>query len=197
MEGANDAAEGLRQGAAEEIRPLVGKQAAHLHHRVGDDHIGGVPADIGEGIAGGGQGPLVIQGGLDGELAAGLELAGPFFTHRQDLAAEFVADDHRVFGHVIRHPLVIRALDGRLVGGHAQAVRNHPGQDLVRAGGRQLEGFQPQIVFSIEPYGFGLHGEYRLSEESKGWVNPGLPGAPAPRRRPPDGRGRAPPASGR
>ena len=59
---------------------------------------------------------------LDGELAAGLELTGPFFPHLQNLPAELMADDHRVFGYVVRHPLVGRTLDGCLVGGHAQTV---------------------------------------------------------------------------
>ena len=151
VEGADDAAHGLGQGAVIERRAAVGQQAAPLHDHVRDHHVGGVAADVGEGVAGGGVGVLgLVQRGLDGELLAGLELIGPLGADFHDLAAELMADDDGVLRHVVGNTLMIGALDGRLVGRHANAVGDNMGKDLVLSDGRELKGLQTQVVLAIQ-----------------------------------------------
>ena len=111
--------------------------------------MGCVSADVWIGIAGGIQRALIVEGGLDGEFLSLFELSGPFGANLQNFAAELMADDDRVLRHIVGNPLVVRALDGGLVGGHADAVRDHPCQDFILFHGRKVELLQPKVVFAV------------------------------------------------
>ena len=80
-----------------------------------DDHVDGVAADVAVGVAGSVKGALVVEGGLDRELSPGSEFLLPLLADLHDLAAELVTDDDGMFGDVLRHALVLAALDRRLV----------------------------------------------------------------------------------
>ena len=157
MEGADDAAHGLGQGAVEVCIGVVFQQV------VGDQRLNGhvgilaVAAAIGIGIARGHLRALVEVGGLDGEAVAGLVLVLPVLAHGVDHTAELMAHDGGVLGHVVRHPLVLRALDGGLVGAHADAVRDDLDLHIVRANLGQVDLLQAQVHFPMNPYRFGLH----------------------------------------
>ena len=159
MVAANDAAHGLSQGAVEVSLVVVGQQATALHNFVGDDDVGSVAADMGIGVAGSSQAALVVHGGLNGKLVAGLELVSPLSADFHDLAAELMADDHGVFCHIIGNTLVVGTLNGSLVGGHADAVGNDMSQDLIVLDLGKLELFQSQVVHAIDTNCFRLHKE--------------------------------------
>ena len=164
VHGADDAAQGLAQRSGIEAFALEGEQATHLHHLRGNDDIGRVPADVLVGVAGSGKhadrGIRIVEGRLDGELVAGLELVCPFGADFDDLAGEFVTDDGRVLGDVVRDPLVGGSLVGGFVRGHADAVAHHFREDLILFDLRQLELLEPQVANAVKAYRFGLHIDY-------------------------------------
>ena len=73
------------------------------------------------------------------------------------LACKLVADDGRILGDVVGDAFVGRTLVGSLVGGHADAVADHLGQDLIFLDLRELELFEPQVIHAVEAYCFGFH----------------------------------------
>jgi hypothetical protein len=58
-------------------------------------------------------------------------------------------DHNWVLGHIIGDPFVVRSLEGGLVGGHAEAVADHPGQDLILPDGRQFKLLYPEVLFAM------------------------------------------------
>ena len=157
MERAHDAGERLRQRTIEEAVRLVFEQAVHQHHFLRQDGVSRVAAAIPVGVARRAQAALVVQRGLDGELIARLVFVRPFGADLHDFAAEFVADDDRMHGDVLGHALVILALDGGLVAGHANAIRNDLHQNLIVLDGGQFKGFHAQVVFAIQANRCGFH----------------------------------------
>ena len=153
--GAHNAAQGLGHRAVEEGLSAVLEQAVGLHHLGVDDGVGGVAAHVLEGVAGGGDG--AVHGRLDGEFLAGLELVLPTAAHLLDDAAELMAHDDRVLVDIGGHPLVVGALHGRLIGGHADGIADDFDQNFVVLDGRQLEALQAQVVDSVQPYSGGFH----------------------------------------
>ena len=154
MEGADDAAQGLGQGAIEVLIGPVFQQAILLHD-LGKQHgILAVAAAELEGIARGLHRALVGNRRLDGELVPLRILALPLCADLFYDTAEFMADDRRMLGDIIGHALVVGALYGRLVAGHADGIGNHLHQNFVVLDLRQLKGVQPQIVLSMQTYCF-------------------------------------------
>ena len=157
VEGADRAAHRVGQGGFVVGLAGVFQHAAALHHLGGQDAVGGVAAAELVGVAGAPHGALVVEGGLDGELHAGLILVLVFRAHLDDIAGELVAHDGGVLGHVGVDPLVAGAEDGALVGGHADGVGHHLDQDLVLLDGGQLKGIDPQVVGGVQTQGFRFH----------------------------------------
>ena len=62
-----------------------------------------------------------------------------------------------VFMYVVGHALVVGALDGRLIAGHAYGIGYDVRQYLVLLNSRKLKFLQPQIVFSVKSNRFGFH----------------------------------------
>ena len=154
---ADDAAHGLSQGTVEISFIVVGQQAAALHNFVGNDDVGSIAADMGIGVTGSGQAALIVHSGLDGELVAGLELVSPSSANFHDLAAELMADDNRILSHIVGNALVVGALDSSLVRGHADAVGNNMGQDLIVLNLGKLKLLQSQVVDTVDTNCFSLH----------------------------------------
>ena len=78
VHGADHAGQGLAERGGVEAFALVGEQAALGHHLCGNHDVGGVASDVLVRISGSGEhsygAAFVGEGGLDGELVAGLEL---------------------------------------------------------------------------------------------------------------------------
>ena len=157
MEGAHDAGHGFGNGPVEEGVARVGQQIAGGHDLLRDHHVGGVAADVLVGVTGGGERALVVDGGLDGELVAHLELALPLGAHFHQFAAELVTDDDGVLRHIVGNALVGGSLFGGLETGHADAVGNDPGEDLVLFDGGKFEGLQSQVFFTVKADSCGFH----------------------------------------
>jgi hypothetical protein len=155
--GADDAGHRLGERAHEEGVGRIGQEAAHLHHLGGDDDVGGVAADILVGVAGRPERTLVVDGRLDGELVAFLELPRPFGADLDELAAELVADDRRLLGQRPADALVRVALHGELVAGHADRVGHDFGEDFVVLDFGKLELLEPEVVDAIYADRFRLH----------------------------------------
>ena len=82
VEGADDAAHGLCEGAVEVCVGIVGQQAVgQQRSRWGCWRTGLSPPQYGIGVAGGHLGALVVMRGLYGEALAGLVLVLPVFAH--------------------------------------------------------------------------------------------------------------------
>ena len=158
LERTGHAAQRLGQGRAEERFAMVRQQAAALHELVRDHDIGRIAADGPEGVAGRPHGALVVDVRLNGEALAGLELALPLAADLKNLAAELMSHDHGVLRHVVGHALVIRALLGRLIGGHADGIADDLRENFVVPDRRKLEGFQSQVFLAIQAHGSGFHG---------------------------------------
>ena len=161
VHGANHAGKRLAQRGG--VEPVAGilQQAAFFHHLVRDDDVGGVAAGILVGITRGAvqarRTDFVVDGRLDGELVSGFELILPFLAHGDNLARELVADDDRFLGDVAGHPLVGIGLMRSLIGRHTDGIADDFGEDFVFARLRQLEGFESEVVFSVQSDSSGLH----------------------------------------
>jgi len=153
MHGADHAGQRLAKGSGIEARTLVREQTPHLHHLGRDDDVGGVATDESVGIARGGKGSdrtaLIVKGRLDGELVTRLELILPPGADLDDLSGELVADDRRILGDVIRHPLVVGGLMGGLVGRHAEAVADNLREDLIILHHGEFELFETKVFLTI------------------------------------------------
>ena len=162
MEGrvgrADGAAHGLGQRGFKVGVALILKQAAQLHHLGGDDGVGAVAAKVGIAVAGGPHGALVVEGGLQGELHAGLELILVVLANLDDIARKLVTHDHGVFMHVLGHALMLFAQHGALVGGHADAVGNHFRQNFIVRNFGQLKFLGTQILGAVQAQSLGFHG---------------------------------------
>ena len=158
MEGADDAAHGLSQGAVEVgigivVQQVVGQQRLH-----GDVGILGVAAAVLVGIAGSHLGALVEMGGLNGKAVAGLIFVLPVFTHSVNHAAEFVAHNGGILGAVVGNALVVRALHGSLIGAHADTVGHDFDLHVIGANLRQVDLLQTQIHLAMDSNSFRFHG---------------------------------------
>ena len=155
--GADDAAHGFAEAGLEEGVAGVFEEAADLHDAGGDADVGGVAADGGEGVSGGVHGAMVVDGGLDAEEVAGLELVGPLGADLEDASGEFVSEDGGVSVAVVGDALVVGAGLGGLVAGHADGVADDFGDDAVVTAGWQLEGLQTEVHLAVDTKGGGLH----------------------------------------
>ena len=66
-------------------------------------------------------------------------------------------DDDGIFRHVRGDPLVIRPLGGRFVGGHADAVGKHFGEDFPVGDFGEVEFLHPEIHNAVQADCLGLH----------------------------------------
>ena len=71
------------------------------------------------------------------------------FADLDDLSGELVADDRRILGDVIRHPLVVGGLMGGLVGRHAEAVADNLREDLIILHHGEFELFETKVFLTI------------------------------------------------
>ncbi len=81
----------------------------------------------------------------------------PFRADFDNLTAEFMPDDNRVFGDIIGYALVGCALKRRLMRGHAHAVGYNACEYFVVFYRGQLELLQPKVVHTIQAHCFGFH----------------------------------------
>ena len=128
-----------------------------LHDLVHQDGILRIAAAEFEGIAGRHHRAAIIDGGLNGEFLALLILIGPLRADFFNNAAEFMTDDRRMLRNIIGNALMIGALDGRLVAGHADGVRNDLYQNLVVLNGGHFESIQTKIVGAVHAHCFVQH----------------------------------------
>ena len=157
MVGAYDAAEGLCQGAIEVSVCIVVQQAVVIHNFIHQDGVLGIAAAELEGVAGGHHGAAIVNGGLDGELIAGLILVSPLCADLLDHAAELVADDCRMLSDVFRNALVSGTLDGSLVAGHADGVGDDLYEDLVILDCGHFKGIETKVIGSVHANCFVQH----------------------------------------
>ncbi len=157
VEGGDDAAVGLRQGAQEEHIRVIGDEAVHLQDLDGHGHIGGVTPAVPVGVAGGQHGALVGVGGLDDIAVTGLVLVLPVFAHLHDAAAKLMAHDGGVGGHIIGHPGMVGAQHRGFVAAHAQGIGHHLADDRIIGHGGKLKLLQAQVFFAIQANSFGFH----------------------------------------
>ena len=150
IEGADDARQRLYQRAFKVAVALVAEQAVLFHHLVWDQHMGGFTAHVREGIPRAIGAIRQLQVGLNHVTATGSELVLPFFADAQDLAAELMANNDRVFRHVIRHLFMVGTLVGFFPGGKADAVGHYRCQDFILRHVRQCKLLKAQIVFAIQ-----------------------------------------------
>ena len=141
---------------------LVLQQAAQFHDLGRDDAVGGIAAEELVGVAGAPHGALVVQGRLQSELHAGLELVLMCLAHLDDITGELVTHDSGVLGYIRVHTLVAGAEDGALVSRHADAVGNDLDQDLIVLDLRQFKSIQTQIVGGMQTNSFDFHNETLL-----------------------------------
>ena len=158
VEGADDAAQRLRQRAVEVFLCAVLQQAVLLHDFGNQDGVLRIAAAVFKGVAWRHLRAVVSDGGLNDELLAGRELVCPLCADLFDDAAEFMADDRGVLGNVVRHALVVRALDGRLVAGHADGVGNDLDENFVVADLRKFKCVEAQVVLRMHAHRFVGHG---------------------------------------
>ena len=109
VESTDGAAHRLGQRSLVVSTALVLQQAAQFHDLGRDDAVGGVAAEELVGVAGAPHGALVVQGGLQGELHAGLELVLMRLAHLDDITGELVTHDGGVLGYIRMHTLVSSA----------------------------------------------------------------------------------------
>ena len=128
-----------------------------IHNFVHQDGILGIAAAELEGIAGGHHGAAIVDGGLDGELLANLVLVCPLCADLLDHAAELMADDGGMLSDVLGNALVVGALDGSLVAGHADGVGDDLYENLVILDGGHFKGIQTEIVCSMHANGLIQH----------------------------------------
>ena len=157
VEGADDAAHRLGQGAVEIGVRIVGEQVVGQKRLDRHQRILGIAAAILIGIARGELRALVEVRRLDGEALTGLVLVLPVFAYRVDHAAELMADDGGMLRHVVGHALVIRALNGGFIGAHADRVGNDLYPNVVVPDLGELDLFQTQIHLAVDAYRFGHH----------------------------------------
>ena len=162
VERTDGAAHGLGQRSLVVGASLVLQQAAQLHDLGRDDAVGGIAAEELVGVAGAPHGALVVQGGLQGELHAGLELVLMCLAHLDDITGELVTHDGGVLGYIRMHTLVSSAEDGALVSRHADAIGNDLDQDLIVLDLRQFKSIQTQIVGGVQTNSFDFHNETLL-----------------------------------
>lgn len=106
VESTDGAAHRLGQRSLVVSTALVLQQAAQFHDLGRDDAVGGIAAEELVGVAGAPHGALVVQGGLQGELHAGLELVLMRLAHLDDITGELVTHDGGVLGYIRMHTLV-------------------------------------------------------------------------------------------
>ncbi len=153
VHGTDNTRQRLTQRCRIKTRTLVRQEATHLHHLGRNDDVSRVAADESIGISRSGQQSYrtsgVVEGRLDGELVSRLELILPLGADLNNLSGELVTDDRWILGDVVRNPLVIGSLMGRLVGRHAKAVADNLGEDLVILHPGELELLETKVIFSI------------------------------------------------
>ena len=119
VHSSHNAAERLAEGCRIKCLAVVWQEAAGFHNFAWDNDIGSitsyVPVRIPRCAQYADRAALVIESRLDGEFVAGLETVFPFLADLHYFTGEFVSDDRRVFGNVIRNPFVVAALMGGLV----------------------------------------------------------------------------------
>ena len=162
VESTDGAAHRLGQRSLVVSTALVLQQAAQFHDLGRDDAVGGVAAEELVGVAGAPHGALVVQGGLQGELHAGLELVLMRLAHLDDITGELVTHDGGVLGYIRMHTLVTSAEDGALVSRHTDAIGNDLDQDLIVLDLRQFKSIQTQIVGGVQTNSFDFHNETLL-----------------------------------
>ena len=166
VERADDAAHRLGQGAVEINVGVIRQQAVHQQRFDGNVAILCVAAAVLIGIAGSHLGAFVEMGGLNGEALTGLVLVLPVLADLLNDAAELVTDNGRMLGNIVGNALVLRAFDRRLIGAHADRVRNDLDLYVVRADLRQLDLFQTKIHLSVNANSFRFHIQTFLSVAS-------------------------------
>ncbi len=82
---------------------------------------------------------LIVNRRLNGEAHALLVAPLPFGAYLLDNPRGLVPDDDRPLADPLRDALVRLPLDRRLVGGHADAVRDHPGEYFILLQGWEVE----------------------------------------------------------
>ena len=149
MESADDAAVRLGKRCAEVALALIRQQAAHFHHFVGKNDVGGITAHAGVGVAERVGKPLVVQSGLDAEHLTGVKLVRPLAADLDQFATELVTEDDGTLRNVLGDALVLAALDQCFVGRHTQTVGDDKGEYFIILEFREVEFLHAQIVFSI------------------------------------------------
>ena len=140
---AYNAAHRFGKRAAEEAVSIIFEQAAVFHNQGGNNNIGCVSAYVGERIARSRKGAFVVYRGLYGKFIPRLKLILPFLSYLYNFAAEFMPYDNGMLAYVVGHALVVGALYGRLVAGHAYGIRYDVRQYLVFLYFGKLKFLQP------------------------------------------------------
>ena len=157
MIAGDDTRHGLSQGAVKIRVVIVRKEAIALHDLIGDNDVLRVAADEAVRISKGIQLALPAESGLNGKAVPGLKFMAPLFTDGKDLTAELVTDDRGMLGNIVGNAGVLAPLEGRLVGGHTNAVRDHLGKDLVLLHFGKLKLLKAQIVLAVDTDRFCFH----------------------------------------
>ena len=157
MEGTDDAAHRLCQGAIEVGIGIVRQQVVGQQRLDGDVGVLAVAAAVLVGIAGSHLGALVEVRRLNGKALAGFIFIFPVLADLGDDTAEFMADDGRMLRNVVGHALVLFALDRGLIRAHADGVRNDLDLNIVRTDLREFNFLQTQIHFAMDSNCFGFH----------------------------------------
>ena len=157
VERADRAAHGLDERRLVVGLAVIGEEAVGVEDLHRKDAVGGVSAAELVGVAGRIHGALVVEGGLDGELLAGLVEVLVLGSHLDDIAGELVAGDDRVLGDVLGHALVLRSELRHLVRRHADRVGHDAHEHLVVLDLRELELVDAQVHRAVHPDCLGLH----------------------------------------
>ena len=157
VESTDNAAHGFGQRAIEICIGIIVQQVVGQKRFNGDIGILRITAAILIGITGRHLRTLIEMCGLDCKTLTGLVLMLPVFTDLGDHAAEFMADNGRMFSNIIGHALMLGTLNGRLIRAHADGIRNDLDLNVVRADLRQLDLLEAQIHLTVDSNSFCLH----------------------------------------
>ena len=127
---AYNAAHRFGKRAAEEAVSIIFEQAAVFHNQGGNNNIGCVSAYEGKNSPEP-QGGLRCLSRAVWKIYPRLKLILPFLSYLYNFAAEFMPYDNGMLAYVVGHALVVGALYGRLVAGHAYGIRYDVRQYLV------------------------------------------------------------------
>ncbi len=113
-----------------------------FHDLVGNNHMRRFAAYPREGVAGAIRAVGELQVGLNHITLTRLEFVLPLFTHGQNIAAKFVADDDGIGRHIVGYFFMVFTQIGLFPGREAQAVSDHRREDFILLHFRKVKGFQ-------------------------------------------------------